>query len=97
MIINVFQMFHFFSHTFPGATHDICFAVFLQVRVLHCVLCRVSTSLVLQTDSSGGLIIHSFKTKYKKHGTLGQTEFAVSHAGNLLEITSALFYETDVT
>jgi hypothetical protein len=42
-------------------------------------------------------MMHSFKTKYKKHGALEQTEFAVTHPGNLLEITSALFYETDVT
>jgi len=85
IIIHVFQIFHFFSHTFPGATHDI------QIRALHCFLSRVSTGLVLQTDSSGGLTMHSFKTKYKKHWTLEQTEFAVSHPGNLLEITSALF------
>ena len=42
-------------------------------------------------------MIHSFKTKYKKHGTSERTELALSHPGNLLEITSALFYETDVT
>jgi len=42
-------------------------------------------------------MMHSFKTKYKKHRALEQSEFAVSHLGNLLEITSALFYEIDVT
>jgi len=94
IIINVVQMFHFFSHTFPGATYDIPVAVFLQIRVLHCVLSRVSTSLVLQTDSSGGLTMHSFKTKYKKHRALEQTEFAISHPGNLLEITKLTLLET---
>jgi hypothetical protein len=42
-------------------------------------------------------MMHSFTPEYKKHGALEQTEFAVIHLGNLLEITSALFYETDVT
>jgi hypothetical protein len=41
--------------------------------------------------------MHSFKTKYKKHGALEQSEFAVSRPGNLFEITSALFYEIDIT
>jgi len=34
IIINVFQIFHFFSHTFPGATHDIPVAVFYIVSSL---------------------------------------------------------------
>jgi hypothetical protein len=38
IIINIFLMFHIFSHTFPGASHDISVAVFLQIRILNCVL-----------------------------------------------------------